>query len=64
MVMPSKYRCSSCNIEFTDSDAVDFPILCETCKVLKEFSDKIKKESKDLPPEFSKFIDKHFWELI
>jgi DNA-directed RNA polymerase subunit RPC12/RpoP len=63
MVMPSKYRCSSCGIEFTGSDAIDFPILCERC-ILRNFVEKIEKNSKDMPPEFIDVVNKHFWKLI
>lgn len=64
MVMASKYICSSCGVEFTGSDAIDFPILCKTCKVLSDFSKKLIGDMKDMPPEFSKVVDKYFWELI
>ena len=35
-----------------------------TRQVIAEFADKLIKESKPLPPEFSKTVDKHFWELF
>ena len=61
--MISKYKCSSCGLEFVGSDAMNFPILCERC-ILREFAEKIEKNSKDIPPEFIDVVNKHFWELI
>jgi len=33
-------------------------------KTLKEFIEKLVNNQEDLPPEFAKVIDEHFWELL
>ena len=42
----------------TDTWTIGHPCLCENCvKWLYE-------NQKDLPPEFSEVVDRHFWELF
>lgn len=41
--------------------------LCESCNEKREISkqiEEIKKNQKDLDPEFSDFVNKNFWKLI
>lgn len=33
-------------------------------QAIKNLKEKLIKEAKPLPPEFSRTVDKHFWELI
>ena len=33
-------------------------------KILQEFAEKLLENQEDLPPEFQKVIDDHFWELV
>ena len=32
--------------------------------IAKEFAEKIKRNTKDMPPKIAELIDKHFWELV
>ena len=32
--------------------------------IVKEFAEKLEKNTKHIPPEFAELIDAHFWELI
>lgn len=36
----------------------------EESKILEEFKKKLIESQEDLPPEFQKVLDDHFWELL
>lgn len=36
----------------------------ELCAGLDEFARKLVDSQQDLPPEFQKVLDEHFWELV
>lgn len=33
-------------------------------KELQDFVNRLRDNQKDMPPEFSKLVDEHFWELL
>ena len=57
--MEEELRCEiTGNLCGTDTWSEGCPCICVNC--IKWLED----NQKDLPPEFSKIVDKHFWELI
>ena len=59
-------KCLRCGYEWYPRKK-EIGIFCPTCELLNH-KERIEKElqhlNKDLPPEFSETVDKHFWELF
>ncbi len=39
-------------------------VTAEQSAILQEFAAKLEANMRDLPPEFSKLVDEHFWEMM
>ena len=64
MIFPEGYDEGPCRVcgKHAFGMAYDVAGICDECA--KEWGWNVEWEQKPMPPEFSKTVDKHFWELI